>query len=199
MRKIRQSLALPTALAAALALAACSGSNTPSDAASSAAAIDDGGATATLTPESGTLPEAMDNADGMQTMAEALKQTGIAGVFADRGSYTLLVPDDDAFDALGEKAKAVTEADDHAALAALVKDHLLTGYMTPADISAGIDAAKDGALKLKTLGGGTLTFTKSGDTVNVAAEDGSKASFETGTVAAGSSVAIPLNGVLRKF
>jgi uncharacterized surface protein with fasciclin (FAS1) repeats len=159
-----------------------------------------GGQTETATPAaSETLPQALDNASGLQTVAEALKETGIEGVFRDNASYTLIAPEDAAFAQLGDPAKQLTEADDHAALAALIKDHMLTGYMTPQDILAAIKANRDGKVAIPTLGGGTLTFTQSGGTVNVAAEDGTQASFDGEAVTGGASIAIPVTGVLKKL
>ena len=116
MRPMNPTLALLAACT--LALGACSGGTSPSDEASPAEVVD-------LTPETETLATALDNTDGVQTMAEALKETGIAGIFQGKGSYTLLAPDDDAFAALGDAGKALTGSSDHAALAALIKDHLV--------------------------------------------------------------------------
>ncbi|TCM19852.1 putative surface protein with fasciclin (FAS1) repeats [Novosphingobium sp. PhB165] len=187
------ALALALTLSAALGLAACSGKQSPAAETASETPA------AAVTPASATLPEVLDDADGMQTMAEALKTTGIEGVFNDKGSYTLLAPEDDAFDALGDKGKALIEANDHAALAALVRNHMLTGYMTPEDIAAAIAASKTGKVTMPTLGGGTVTFSKTGEAITVTADDGSQATIEDSPVAGGSSIAIPVSGVLRKI
>lgn len=191
---MRKALLAAPFLAAALMLAACSG-ETPATGSSSD--------TTEATTANETLPEMLDDADGLQTMAEALKTTGLERLFAGKGSYTLLAPEDDAFDALGDKAKAVTQAQDHAALTALVRSHMLAGYRTPKDIAAAIAAAGTGTVSLPTLGGGTLTFRKTGtpsaDTITVTADDGSQATLLDQPVAAGSSIAIPVSGVLRKL
>ena len=191
---MRKALLAAPLFAAALVLSACSGKSPSTDSSSEAAE---------MTPTSETLPEVLDDADGMQTMAEALKTTGIEGVFNDKGSYTLLAPEDDAFDALGDPAKALTEAKDHAALAALVRSHMLTGYITPEDIAAAIAASKTGKISMPTLGGSTLTFSKSGpnpdDAIIVTADDGSQATLDDEPVAGGSSIAIPVSSVLRKI
>lgn len=190
MRPMNPTLALLAACT--LALGACSGGASPSDEASPAEVVD-------LTPETETLATALDNTDGVQTMAEALKETGIAGIFQGKGSYTLLAPDDDAFAALGDAGKALTGSSDHAALAALIKDHLLPGYVTPQDLGAAIDASDNGQVTMTTLSGQGLTFTRSGDAITVSAPDGSQATLEADPVAAETSIAIPIDGVLRKF
>lgn len=174
-----------------LALGACSGEAPDADASS--------GAAEAVVPASQSLPAALDNADGLQSMAEALKVTGIESVFGAKGSYTLLAPDDDAFSALGDAGKELTASGDHAALAALVKDHMLTGYVTPQDLGAAIDSSNDSQVKMATLGGGTLTFTKTGDTITVSAPDGAQATLEDPPVAGGASIAIPISAVLKKL
>ncbi|KPH64486.1 fasciclin domain-containing protein [Novosphingobium sp. ST904] len=191
MRK--EGIGIVLLAAAGLSLAACSGKDGAGEQAGATSAADG------AMPASASLPDALDNTDGLQTVAEALKETGIEGVFREKASYTLIAPEDDAFAKLGDPAKQLTEADDHAALAALIKDHMLTGYMTPQDISAAIKASKDGKIEIPTLGGGTLTFTQAGPTVTVTAEDGTQASFDGDPVAGGSSIAIPVNGVLKKL
>jgi len=187
---MRKAILTAPLLASALVLAACSGKSPSADASSEIAEV---------TPASETLPEVLDDADGMQTMAEALKTTGIEGAFNDKGSYTLLAPEDDAFDALGDKAKALESANDHAALAALVRNHMLTGYMTPEDIASAVAASKTGKVAMPTLGGGSVTFAKAGDAITVTADDGSQATLEDNPVAGGASIAIPVTGVLRKL
>ncbi|WP_313434926.1 fasciclin domain-containing protein [Novosphingobium sp.] len=182
MRKL--TLALGILAAVGLMLAACS-ENSPN--------------TAQAGKPAETLPQALDNAAGLQTVAEALKETGMAGAFRENASYTLIAPEDSAFARLGDSARQVTQADDHTALAALLKDHILTGYLTPQDIAAAIRANKEGKVQLPTLGGGTLTFTQAGNTVNVTAEDGTSAAFDGAPVAGGSSIAIPVTGVLKKL
>lgn len=189
MRKANLTLALLAA--SALALGACSG-ETPSSDASTGAASD------VLVPSNQSVPDALDNADGLQTVAEALKSTGIADIFDGNGSYTLLAPDDDAFAALGDTGKELIASSDHAALAALIKDHMLPGYVTSEDLGNAIDASTDGQVTMTTLGGDDLTFTRQDDTIVVTAADGAQATLENDPVAGGSSIALPINAVLKK-
>lgn len=177
---------------AGLALGACSKGSEPDANAT--------GSTAAVKPESEPLPDMLDDAAGLQVMAEALKETGVAGVFKGKGSYTLLAAEDAAFGQLGETGKELTEAPDHAALAALLRDHLIPGYITPQDIAAAIDASKDQQVSMTALSGRKLTFAKSEDgTVTVAAPDGSQANIAGEAIAGGSSVAIPVDAVLKKI
>jgi len=174
----------------ALALTGCSGDQ-PADDSS-------GAASAAVAPASESLPDALDDADGLQTVAEALKSTGIEGIFKDKGSYTLLAPDDDAFAALGDAGKQLVSGQDQAALAALLKAHMLTGYVTPQDIGAAIDASDSGQVTMATLAGGEVTFTRADGAIEVSSGDGSQARLEGDPVTGGQSIAIPVNGVLKK-
>lgn len=185
-------LSLAIMALASLSLGACSRNAGPDDHAT--------GAAAAPKPQSRSLPDVLDDADGLQVVAESLKETGIAGVFKGRGSYTLLAPEDAAFEQLGQAGKELTGSADHAALAALLKDHLIPGYMTPQDISAAIDASKDRQVSMTTVSGLKLTFTRSDDgTITITAPDGAQASIDGEALAGGSSVAIPVNTVLKKI
>lgn len=187
-----KNLTLALLATASLALGACSKVTEPDDKAT--------GPAAAVKPEAESLPDMLDDADGLQVVAEALKETGIAGIFKGKGSYTLLASEDAAFEQLGETGKELTGGTDNAALAALMRDHLIPGYMTPQDISAAIDASKDRKVSMATLGGSKLTFAKSDDgTITITAPDGSQANIDGEALAGGSSVAIPVNAVLKKI
>ena len=190
----KRNLTLIILAGSALALAACSGKSPTSDASSGAAEP-----VAMITPGDQSLPSALDDADGMQTVAEALKTTGLDGVFGGKASYTLLAPSDDAFSALGDTGKTLLDADDRAALAALLKAHILPGYITRQDISTAIDASGDGEVKMTDMAGTELTFTKAADVITVTAPDGAKATLSGDAVAGKQSIALPLDGVLKQF
>ena len=181
--------------ASGLALAACSG-EAPNDAGTATAGVE--ADTAVLEPSSQSVPELLENADGMQTVAEALKQTGLAGIFKGNGSYTLLAPDDATFRALGDSGKALTEGDDNAALAALLKEHMLPGYVSLQDIGNAIDQSKDGSVTMPSLGGDALTFARSGGAITITSPDGATATIDGDPLAGGESVAIPVSGLLRE-
>lgn len=187
-------MALAALLASTLGLAACSGSSDPSAQASSGAASE------AVVPSSQSLPDALDDADGLQTVAEAIKKTGLTGIFAGNASYTLLAPEDDAFEALGDTGKALVDGDDNAALAALLKDHMLPGYVTPDDIATAIDGSSSGQVVMPSLSGEELTFSKNDDgSIAVSAPDGSQATLDGEAVTGENSIAIPISGVLKKL
>ncbi|WP_260926637.1 fasciclin domain-containing protein [Novosphingobium sp. 9] len=193
MRMTLRTTAFVLLLAAGLS--ACSGKTPRADASTSAAED-----LAAVVPGDTSLPDALDNAAGLQTVAEALKTTGLGDIFAGKASYTLLAPSDDAFAAAGDATKAITGSTDQSALAALLKAHILPGYVTRHDIAAAIEASGSKAAATMTdMAGTTLTFTKTGDVITVTAPDGSTATLSGDAVAGKESLALPVDAVLKKL
>jgi uncharacterized surface protein with fasciclin (FAS1) repeats len=188
MRSINTRSRLATlAVASMLALAACSQSSDSPDKQGSPAA----------SPSGKTLAEAISDTDDLSTVSGALRDTGLAQVFDGAGSYTMLAPTDAAFAKLGDAGKSLNEADNKAEMVAILRDHIVPGYLTPDDIKAAIDA-QHGSAKVATMGDHELTFTRSGDNLEVTGDDGSKAQIAGDAVKAGNGVAIPVDGVLKK-
>ena len=182
---LRRSLAI--AAAALIPLGACSDKARKADEEKSA----------TAAPSGDTLAEAMSKQDSLSTLTGALRDTGLSQVFDNAGSYTIFAPTNDAFAKLGEPAKALRQPDQRAVLTAVLRDHIVPGYLTPDDIGTAIDA-EGGQVKVKTMGDHQLTFTRDGQGYRVAAEDGSSAMLAGDAVTASNGVAIPVDGVLKK-
>lgn len=181
------SLAISVAASLALVLGACSkASDTPAG-------------TATQDASAAGLAGALNQAGGMTTIGTALTSTGLATIFDGKGSYTVIAPNDAAFAKLGETGKGLMEIDQRSALAAILRDHIVPGELTAADIGKAIDAADDKSVKMRTMGAGDLTFRKSGTGIQVTASDGATAMLAGPEVKAKGSVAIPADGVLKKI
>jgi len=86
-----------------------------------------------------------------------------------------------------------------AALAALLRDHILPGYVTRDDINDALRRAAGNGVKMKTMGGHVVTFAGTGKAVTVTQEDGSSAKLAGDPLLAGNGVAIPIDGVLKKL
>jgi uncharacterized surface protein with fasciclin (FAS1) repeats len=168
---------------AALTLQGCSG---------------DDAADKTVSVSSETLASLITEADGLSTVASVLGEAGIAQVFDGAASYTLLAPKDSAFDALGAAGEELSSPEQRAAMVAILRDHIVPGYLTPDDIANAIEAADDGSVEMRTMGDHVVTFTGDGEAVTVTAEDGATARFAGEELRASNGVAIPLDGVLRK-
>ena len=180
----RRPLAAFAALAL-LAVPACSADETADQAAAESEPTDD------------TLAAAISDADGLTVVASALGNSGLAQVFDGAGSYTIFAPNDAAFEALGETGAALREPGQSAAMAAVLRDHIVPGYLTPADIESAIEA-QGGAVKVETMGDHALTFSRADDGIRVTSEDGSAAMLTGNALKARNGVAIALDGVLKK-
>ena len=179
-------LAALAASAAALMLPACSGDG---------AGENEG--TAEVSNE--TLASVVEDADGLSVVSGALGDAGLEQVFDGAASYTLFAPKDEAFDALGETGEDLRSPEQRAAMVAILRDHIVPGYLTPDDIANAVEVADDGSVEMRTMGAHTLTFTAEGDTITVTGEDGASAHFAGDALPASNGVAIPLDGVLKKL
>lgn len=137
--------------------------------------------------ETAQTPEAQ-KAAGDKTIAAGLAQNGrfmaaakAAGLdqtLAGPGPYTVLVPDDAAFD----KAPAGTfdtKPENRAQLTGVLTNMILPGTVLAADIGKAIDAGKGKAV-LATMGGGTVTATKEGGKTVLTDAGGNKAAITKG-------------------
>ena len=154
---------------------------------------------AAATSANGTLAAAVGGAPGLTTVATALKSTGLSSVFDGSAPYTLLAPDDDAFGALGEAGKTLQSPENGAALAEILRDHILPGYLTVADIEAALKTAGGKPVTMKTMGGKSVSFVREGEALVVSTPDGARAKVDGAAVSANNGVVIPLDAVLRKL
>ncbi len=146
-----------------------------------------------------TLATALSDAPGMTTVATALKSTGLSNVFDGGAAYTILAPDDDAFGALGTAGADLQKPENGAAMAAILRDHILPGYLTVADIDAALKAAGGKPVKMKTMGDTEVSFLREGDALVVSTPDGARAKVDGEGLGASNGVVIPLDAVLRKL
>ena len=105
----------------------------------------------------------------------AAKAAGLDQTLAGAGPYTVLVPDDAAFD----KAPAGTfdaKPENRGQLTGVITNLILPGTMLAADIDKAIDRGKGKAVLL-TYGGGKLTATKDGGKTVLTDAKGNKATI----------------------
>jgi uncharacterized surface protein with fasciclin (FAS1) repeats len=111
---------------------------------------------------------------GAKFMAAA-KAAGLDQTLAGAGPYTVIVPDDAAFD----KAPAGTfdsKPENRGQLTGILTNLIIPGTVMAADIDKAIDRGK-GKMVLATMGGGTLTATKDGDKIVLTDAKGGKATI----------------------
>ena len=105
--------------------------------------------------------------------AAVAKAAGLDQTLAGPGPYTVLVPADAAF-AKAPAGSLDPKPENRAQLIGVMTNMILPGTVLADDISKAIDAGKGKAV-LATMGGGTLTATKEGDTIVLTGADGQKA------------------------
>ncbi|MEO6152204.1 MAG: fasciclin domain-containing protein [Croceibacterium sp.] len=181
-------LATSLAVATLLAGAACSKSDK-----------DSGSQSQTGAASENTLAAGLAHADDLSTVSGALKEAGLTQVFDGAAPYTILAPQNAAFDKLGAAGAELKKPEQRAAMVAILRDHIVPGYLTPRDISDAIQRAAGNGAKMKTMGGHVVTFTNSGATIIVTQEDGSSAKLIGEPVLAGNGVALPIDSILKKI
>lgn len=160
---MRLTRSLTLAAVAALALGACDNKAT-NDTASSPAAE----------KAAGDKPLA-EGIDANSRMGAALKAAGLDATLAGPGPYTVLAPDDAAFDKLpAGTLDTLMKPEGRADLTALLTYHILPGTILAEDIGKAIDTGKGKAV-LATMGGGTLTATREGNAIVLSDAAGGKA------------------------
>lgn len=138
------------------------------------------------TKDTATTPAA-EKAAGDQPLAEgiaadskfgaALKSAGLDATLAGPGPYTVLAPNDAAFDKMPAGAlDTLMKPEARADLTALLTYHILPGAILAEDIGKAIDAGQGKAV-IATMGGGTLTATREGDAIVLSDAAGGKASI----------------------
>ena len=172
----------------ALALGACSQSAADADT-----------DTAGVETSSRTLAALIADTGDYSTVAGAMKTSGLSDVFDGSAPYTVLVPTDEAFAALGADAELLAGEEQRAAMVAVLRDHIVPGSLTPQDISDAIDAAPEGSVTMTSMGDHDITFARSGDSITATSSDGSSARFAGDAMQAANGVAIPLDAVLKKI
>ncbi|MDA7787679.1 fasciclin domain-containing protein [Sphingomonadaceae bacterium] len=151
--------------ASALMLAACG--DTPE--------ADIGASTEDLSGD--TLAEIVSDDDSISVVSGLLESTGISGALEGEANYTLFAPTDTAMEPLGEAAtKALGDESDGAIAAAILRNHMVPGALTPDAIRSAIDA-NDGSVTMATFGLSSLTFALDGETITVTNADGNSANL----------------------
>ena len=180
--KFRTILSLGAA--AVLTLSACSDGATPD-------------AEGVVEDESASLASMISSNDDLETVTETMNDAGLTQIFDGAAFYTLLAPTDDAFEKLGTTAGA-TEEDQRTALVAIMRDHILPGYLTSEDIENAVEQA-GGSARIQTMGEDTLTFTMVDGQIQVAGADGTTAMVLDEEGRAGNGVLLPIDGVLKQL
>lgn len=171
-------------LTACVALAACGdgrggeageGANgqtaaTPNGAAASVSGTGAGEAAAKT-----SLLDALTSSTEHATLANAVKAAGLERTLSGAQPYTVFAPTEAAFGKLpAGAAEGLLAPDRKGELTALLTGHIVQGFVTAEDLSRAVERGK-GKAQLATVGGETLTFTKTGNALVLTDAKGGKA------------------------
>ena len=143
-----------------------------------------------------TLAAAMAGSEDVSAMSKAMQETGLAQVFDGSAVYTVLAPSNDALTALDEQ-QALTGEERRALLAAVLREHVLPGALTPDDIENAIEV-QDGAVSMQTMGGRIMRFAMEGERLTVTDQNGRTATIAGAPILASNGVVIPIDSVLKQ-
>ena len=161
-------------------------------------ARDEGDTARTGEPADETLASALDSDGEFATLHGVIENAGLETVLEGVGPYTVIAPTDAAFDAAGEAAGDLTDAELRAQGAELVRAHLLPGAVTRADLEAAIERGGAEGAEMRTMSDGVLTFTRDGEAIVVTADDGSSARLSGDEFLASNGVIQPVDAILAR-
>ncbi|MBH5323323.1 fasciclin domain-containing protein [Aurantiacibacter sediminis] len=144
-------------------------------------------------PGTQTIAAMIAENDQLSSVDGLLRDAGLSGTFDAAPHYTVFAPTDEALGSLGEE---FTGEEAQAALIAVLREHVVPGYLTPDDIANAIEA-NAGPVEMATMGSGTLTFAMDGDTVTVAGENGEQGSAIGSEMLGANGVVVPIDTVLK--
>ena len=150
--------------------------------------------TAPAAPRVGTVAAALTGVDNHRKLSAALADTQLAPVLDGKGDYTLLAPSDAAFDALGEKGKALSAKEQRPLMIAVLRGHILPGQVTARSIEQAI-ARKKGPVAMRTMLGDTVRFAKTAKGLSVS-NGKQTAMLEAGDTTASNGAVLPIDKVL---
>ena len=131
----------------------------------------DDGATTTeaSSANADTVTAALGNNADLSTSAKMIKAAQLNTALDGAGSYTLFLPVDSAWSSLGAAERAALEsAESKPQLVAVLRQHIAPGYVLATDLDKGL-AAKDGTVKLTTMGTAPISLRREGDAIMLGA------------------------------
>ncbi len=186
-------LSLTLATAAAMSLAACSG--TKPDAANTSAATDQPSADATPAP-AGTIVDVVKSNPNFATLLTAVKAADLGSTLSGPGPFTVFAPTDAAFAKLPDGTLAdLTKPENKDKLAAILTYHVIAGD-DDATVLAGLIKDGKGTATLTTVNGEKLTAKMAGDTIQLTDAKGNTAMVTATDIRASNGVVHVIDNVL---
>jgi len=124
-------------------------------------------------------------------LVSAIKSAGLVTTLQGPGPYTVFAPTNEAFMKIGATPSKAT-------LTKVLKYHVIDGKWDSNDIMAGING-NNGTLSVKTMQGGTLKFSMSGDNLIVTDENGMTATVTTKDIYQSNGITHVVDTVLMPY
>jgi uncharacterized surface protein with fasciclin (FAS1) repeats len=140
--------------------------------------------------------QALEGSADHKTLANAVKAAGLTETLSGAQPYTLFAPTDAAFQKLPGGTGGLLAPEAKGQLVALLTGHIVPGTVTEADLGRAIDRGK-GKAQLATVGGSTLAFSRSGDSIVVTDATGAQARIAGADQLASNGVVHSVDAVLR--
>ena len=119
---------------------------------------------------------------------EIAGNAGLADLLGGTGPYTVFAPDNGAFNALGAQADALKGEAMRPQAIALLRAHIVPGVVTRRDLEAALARGGSRPTQMRTMAGGTLTFTRDGDAIVVASDTGGRGRLVEETLASNGAI-----------
>jgi uncharacterized surface protein with fasciclin (FAS1) repeats len=191
LRAFSTKLLLPLVFAA-LPLAACSGSGGNG---ADAEAEADAGAEAA----EGKLAAVVAGNRDLERVNRLVGNAGMVDVLNGVGPYTLFAPTNAALDTLGaERADALAGEEMRPQAAALLRAHIVPGTLTRRDLQTALGSSGERPVRVRTMAGTMLTFSRDGDAILVSSEDGARARLSGEEGLASNGAVQPVDSLLRR-
>lgn len=131
--------------------------------------------------------------DELSGVEELITDAGLSGAFDAAPHYTVFAPTDAALEELGDD---FTGDEGRAAMAAVLREHVVPGYLTTEDIANAVEAA-GGPVEMATMGSGTLTFSMDDDALTVRGSESGDAVPIGDAMLGNNGVVVPVGAVLK--
>lgn len=191
MAALRVKLLLPLSLAL-LPLAGCSGSE-------QRGASDNGSAPSAATVPDAKLASVVAGDRELERVNRLIANAGLIEVLNGVGPYTLFAPTNAAFEAIGaDRADALAGEEMRPQAATLLRAHIVPGTLTRRDLQAAIGASGDRPVRMRTMAGTMLSFSRDGDAIFVSSDDGARARLSGEEGLAGNGAVQPIDSLLRR-
>lgn len=143
-------------------------------------------------PSNRTLAATVDSGGDYRALSQMIENAGLETALEGVGPYTLFAPPSGA---LTGGAADFTDPELSAESAALIQSHIVPGTLTRDDIYAAIDDA-GGAVQMRTMSGGLLTFSDEDGVIRVTAPDGATATLTGDEELVSNGALQPVDGLL---